>query len=346
MTEAEARAYRERLVAEAKKYVGSPYVRGATGPDAFDCSGLIYFVARESIQYQLPRTAKAMYDFVTIVPNDKKEPGDLVFFRTTGDGSISHVGLYIGNSQFISAVSDGTNTGVIVSSLNEGYWKPRYAACGKFIRASGMNDAAVVASAGRGASDTASGVASRNSGASSASGNAGTPGGGFFNRLAFEGTLAGDWSLFTEKSFFINFRGLSTQGGIVYEGSRLSPGVGVMVRWNYGVGAFQIPLLLSLSFGEFIKTYAGPVFTMGACGLPASGERIKASVFPGIIGISVRTPSITKGRFKVSVIQDISYTVFNAEDGAALSPLKSAAAGLEFSTGISVRFPLSAFAGG
>ena len=59
---AEAQVMREKFVAESKKYVGSPYVLGAVGPDKFDCSGLVYFCARESIQKQLPRTAKALYN--------------------------------------------------------------------------------------------------------------------------------------------------------------------------------------------------------------------------------------------------------------------------------------------
>ena len=112
----QVQSMRENLVTEAKKYVGSPYIRGATGPNSFDCSGLVFYVARESIQVQLPRTVKAMYGYVKIVPNSEREIGDLVFFKTTGDGTVSHVGIYIGNGQFISAVSDGPNTGVIVSS--------------------------------------------------------------------------------------------------------------------------------------------------------------------------------------------------------------------------------------
>ena len=49
---------------------------------------------------------------------DKKQKGDLVFFKTV-ESRISHVGVYIGNNQFIHSVSDGPNTGVIVSSLKE-----------------------------------------------------------------------------------------------------------------------------------------------------------------------------------------------------------------------------------
>nr|MBQ2234886.1 C40 family peptidase [Treponema sp.] len=111
ITPEQAKELRETLVIEAKKYVGSPYIRGATGPNSFDCSGLVFYVARESIQFQLPRTVKAMYGFVKIIPDEERQVGDLVFFKTTGDGTISHVGIYIGNGQFISAVSDGPNTG-------------------------------------------------------------------------------------------------------------------------------------------------------------------------------------------------------------------------------------------
>ena len=71
ITPEQAKELRETLVIEAKKYVGSPYIRGATGPNSFDCSGLVFYVARESIQFQLPRTVKAMYGFVKIIPDEE-----------------------------------------------------------------------------------------------------------------------------------------------------------------------------------------------------------------------------------------------------------------------------------
>ena len=55
MSTAEAALAREKFVKEAKILVGKPYVYGATGPDSFDCSGLIFYVARESIKVQLPQ---------------------------------------------------------------------------------------------------------------------------------------------------------------------------------------------------------------------------------------------------------------------------------------------------
>lgn len=323
LSESESRVYREKLVAEAKKYVGSPYVRGATGPDTFDCSGLIYTVAQESIHYQLPRTVKAMYSYVKIVPDEQREIGDLVFFKTTGDSSISHVGLYIGKGQFISAVSDGPNTGVIVSSLKESYWKNHYACTGKFL--SSANYEQSEAELAKKEAEAAKGF------------------GTFTDSLSLMGTFTGDWSLATQDQFMPNFRGLSNEASIVYNGAVLSPGAGVILRWNYGVGAFQVPLVFSLFFGNYVRVYAGPVFTFGNCNLPGSSKEIEPSIFPGILGVTFNTPSFTKGKFKVQIIQDICYTVFNNTSNAALSPLQSVTAGLEFCTGVRVTFPMSVF---
>lgn len=322
----ESRVYRERLITEAKKYIGCPYVRGATGPDKFDCSGLVGYVSSNAIGIQLPRTVKAMYSYVKIIPDAQREPGDLVFFRTTNDGSISHVGLYIGNGQFISAVSDGPNTGVILSSLQESYWKTHYASSGKFLAAANYYDNAEEAKQSQQTADSA-----------------GTSGGSFLHKLAFNATLTGDWSLFTEKRFMPNFRGISSQTNLVYDGTVLDPGVGLMLRWNYGVKTFQIPVLFSLGFGDYVRAYAGPVFTLGTCYEPDTDDEISASIFPGIIGITFQTPSLTKGIAKIRIIQDLNYSIFNNTKNAALSPLRSAAAGFELSTGVSVTFPFAKF---
>lgn len=350
ITEAESRVYRERLVTEAKKYIGAPYVRGATGPEAFDCSGLVYTVSHDSIARQLPRTVKAMYSQVRIVPDDQKEPGDLVFFRTTGDGSISHVGLYIGNNQFISAVSDGPNTGVIVSSLKESYWKGKYAACGKFLPPAGMAPAKATKAADTKPAkknDSGKGAAAGGQKKSPAQANADSVlhyngDGGFIDRLAFAAYSTADWSLFTEKKFMVNFRGVSTEADFIYRGKILSPGIGLLLRWNYGVGAFQMPVIFSIYANEYFRAYAGPLFSFGDCTAPDSSTHIKASVFPGVIGVTFAAPSFTSGDFKVQLIQDICYSVYNNESNSALSALKSASAGLELCTGVRVLFPFSA----
>jgi len=85
-------------VSYAYSKLGSPYVWGATGPDAFDCSGLTQ-AAYRSAGISLPRTTYAQIDAGRRVSRSELQPGDLVFFYS----AISHVGLYIGNGQMIHA---------------------------------------------------------------------------------------------------------------------------------------------------------------------------------------------------------------------------------------------------
>ena len=87
-----------QAVAYARQKLGSPYVWGATGPDAFDCSGLV-LAAYRSAGVSLPRTTYAQIDAGRRVSRSELLPGDLVFFYS----GISHVGLYIGNGQMIHA---------------------------------------------------------------------------------------------------------------------------------------------------------------------------------------------------------------------------------------------------
>ncbi|WP_026695723.1 C40 family peptidase [Peribacillus kribbensis] len=108
-----------RLINYAKKFIGTPYVWGGTSPSGFDCSGFIYYVFKEQGIY-LPRTSSTLYTNVGLKVSSPS-PGDLVFFNTSGSG-VSHVGIYIGNNEFISAESSG----VKVSSLTNTYWGPRY----------------------------------------------------------------------------------------------------------------------------------------------------------------------------------------------------------------------------
>ena len=134
---------RQSFIDYALKYRGVPYVFGGISPKGFDCSGFIYYVASTYMAKQLPRTAQAMYDSVELVTPKEREPGDLVFFRTTGTSKISHVGIYLGiyrgNGKFngkrifIHAASDGPNTGVIISALDEAFWKNHYAGSGRFL---------------------------------------------------------------------------------------------------------------------------------------------------------------------------------------------------------------------
>ena len=84
------------LTIAASKH-GDPYIWGAAGPDAFDCSGLTYYSFRHAGK-PLPRTAQAQYNSVEHISRSRLRPGDLVFFHS-GNGYVYHVGIYAGNNE-------------------------------------------------------------------------------------------------------------------------------------------------------------------------------------------------------------------------------------------------------
>ena len=345
ITPGQAQSMREKFVEEVKKHVGAPYEYGAVGPDAFDCSGLIYYCARESIKVQLPRTAKAIYNYVRIIPDEKREVGDLLFFKTTSSSTISHIGVYIGNNQFISAISDGQNTGTSVSSLAQDYWKGRYVSTGQFLP-SGRDEyksGTKLAETEMQEEYVYEGETSAFEGATVQTAGYSSEPKTFADKLIFDTSVYFDWSLLSPRQFVFRYRGIDAGLHASYAGWALNPGAGILLRFNTGLNCFQLPLVLSLSMNDFIRVYAGPVFTFGKVKLIDSDKQIKGSVFPGIIGASFSTPKLKLGKVGLQAVQDISYTVYNKMDGSALPFVESIAAGLVMYTGIRVSLPLSAF---
>ncbi len=102
------------VVGIALQYLGTPYVWGASGPSAFDCSGFTAYVYAQ-VGVSLPHNAAAQYGYGVPVSRDQLQPGDLVFF----DG-LGHVGLYIGNGQFVHAPHTGDV--VKISSLSDSWY--------------------------------------------------------------------------------------------------------------------------------------------------------------------------------------------------------------------------------
>lgn len=111
----------KNLLAQARSYMGVPYVWGGTTPAGFDCSGYVQYVYGK-VGVNLPRTADVQFNEGRSVALGSEAPGDMVFFETYTAGA-SHVGIYIGGGQFIHASSSGC---VRVSSLDESYFKQRY----------------------------------------------------------------------------------------------------------------------------------------------------------------------------------------------------------------------------
>lgn len=341
---------RQKMIVYSKQFVGVPYVYGGASRSGMDCSGFIFTVANDALGIKLPRSSAGLYSSVRIIKDSEKEPGDLVFFKTAGS-KISHVGLYMGNNQFIHAASDGPNTGVIISSLKESYWSRTYAGAGRFLPAIGEERVALVAEddsdSSASASSSSSGqgaILASTAGGSGASGS----GDGFLQKVAIDTTLTGDWTFFSVDRFHLLFRGVTLDAHARYNGGgTLQPGLGFSFSYDPELEAFQIPLIFSLTVMKGIRVYVGPVFTIGSPVEPGivSGEpaSIKGSIFPGVLGVCLQTPTLKAGKVELSLVQDIRYTVFNKPDNSALPFLNSTAAGLVFSTGVRVTFPLEKF---
>ena len=101
------------------------YKRGGREPSTgFDCSGFVRYVFRQGIGADLPNTSAAQFSTGQKIARNDLRSGDLVFFRTAGK-RISHVGIYVGDGEFIHAPSSGKR--VSVSRLAEPYWSHRFA---------------------------------------------------------------------------------------------------------------------------------------------------------------------------------------------------------------------------
>ena len=122
----------EAVVTMAATYLGRPYRYGASGPDAFDCSGFTSYIYRQ-FGVTLNRSAadQLLYNGTSVAYSDLQK-GDLVFFKEFGASvAATHVGLYVGDGQFIHASSSGSD--VKYSALSNGWFSARYVGARRVI---------------------------------------------------------------------------------------------------------------------------------------------------------------------------------------------------------------------
>ncbi len=122
---------RTKLINFAKQYIGTRYTYGGRSPSTgFDCSGFVYYVFK-NFGYTLNPGASTQMDKVTVIKRAELIPGDLVFFNNGTARRASHVGIYIGNNQFIHAVSPGNP--LAISSLDGGYYTRYFVGGGRVL---------------------------------------------------------------------------------------------------------------------------------------------------------------------------------------------------------------------
>ena len=121
-------AKRTAVLDYAAKFLGVPYVYGGSTPSGFDCSGFTSYVYKNTV-CSIERVAQAQFDTTTRVSRDELLPGDLVFFGSSAY-SISHVGIYVGDGQFIHAPHTGD---VVKYEALSGSYATRFQGGGRVI---------------------------------------------------------------------------------------------------------------------------------------------------------------------------------------------------------------------
>lgn len=113
-----------KIVSFAKQYLGYRYVLGGTTPGSgFDCSGFVYYVFNSN-GYSISRSLYAQAGTGTAVSKAELQPGDVVFFNNTSNGSLGHVGIYIGEGMMVHAAN--SKRGVVTDTINSGYYNTYY----------------------------------------------------------------------------------------------------------------------------------------------------------------------------------------------------------------------------
>lgn len=121
----------EPVLTRALTLVGSPYRFGGISAErGFDCAGFTRY-SYKAAGIELPRTSESQFGAGWAVDADHMRPGDLVFFRNTYRRGISHVGLYIGNGQFVHAASSRRE--VTVDRLDQPYFAVRFAGARRIL---------------------------------------------------------------------------------------------------------------------------------------------------------------------------------------------------------------------
>lgn len=121
----------QELMLQSLGLIGTPYRWGGSSTESgFDCSGMIQYVYQTALGVRLPRTSRDMAAASQSISPKQLKTGDLVFFNTSGKG-ISHVGLYLGNGEFLHSPRSGST--VKTERLDHPYYAKRLVQAGRYF---------------------------------------------------------------------------------------------------------------------------------------------------------------------------------------------------------------------
>jgi len=119
------------LTKDVQKWLGTPYLYGGTDRYGIDCSALSGKIYKNVYQYKLPRTALEQMRLGKRVSPSLLKPGDLIFFKSKSGKVADHVGIYLGNDQFVHA---SRKKGVTISRFSSNYYQKHFAQSRRLLR--------------------------------------------------------------------------------------------------------------------------------------------------------------------------------------------------------------------
>lgn len=123
------------MLSFAKTHMGKPYRHGATGPNAFDCSGFTHYVFK-NCGIDLPHSAAAQHGMGSHVERGDEQPGDLVFFggKKNHGNRIGHVGIVVAsNDEGFNFIHASSSRGIMINHSQESYYRARYRGAKRII---------------------------------------------------------------------------------------------------------------------------------------------------------------------------------------------------------------------